>query len=151
MFVYLQVDASRRIGWKRRLLPPDCAMVPSLHCFPPSLVETPLPLKKFGDYMLPVPRGMKYLSVSSFMNILSQYLFFQTVLRSRSIYILIIGGKKQSPPVAIRLEVSMPCNSCFTDAKETVIYLIVYIYLINNNILCFVLSLFSIPRRGNIF
>lgn len=34
-------------------------MVPSLHCFPPSLVDTPLPLKKFGDYMLPVPRGMK--------------------------------------------------------------------------------------------
>ncbi|XP_077291585.1 uncharacterized protein LOC143914978 [Arctopsyche grandis] len=50
------IDVSRRIGWKRRLLPPDCSMVPSLHCFPPSLVETPLPLKKFGEYMLPVPR-----------------------------------------------------------------------------------------------
>lgn len=46
----------RRVGWKRRLLPPDCASLPTLQCFPPRLVSPPLPSREFGGYILPVPR-----------------------------------------------------------------------------------------------
>lgn len=45
-----------RIGWKRRLLPPDCRLSPSLDCFPSRLAEPPLPLRLFGDVQLPAPR-----------------------------------------------------------------------------------------------
>ncbi|GLV48584.1 hypothetical protein CBL_06017 [Carabus blaptoides fortunei] len=46
----------RRIGWKRRVLPPDCESMKSLECFPPRLIHPPLPVKEFGGYILPVPR-----------------------------------------------------------------------------------------------
>ena len=45
-----------RVGWKRRLLPPDCQYSPALQCFPRRLAETPLPLKLFGVEAVPVPR-----------------------------------------------------------------------------------------------
>lgn len=45
-----------RVGWKRRMLPPDCSYSPSLQCFPSRLVTSPLPLKLFGSKVLPVPR-----------------------------------------------------------------------------------------------
>jgi len=45
-----------RIGWKRRLLPPDCDYSPTLECFPARLALTPLPLKLFGTKAVPVPR-----------------------------------------------------------------------------------------------
>lgn len=46
----------RRVGWKRRVLPPDCEVAPSLHCFPLRLVAPPLPKREFGGHPLPVPR-----------------------------------------------------------------------------------------------
>lgn len=46
----------RRVGWKRRLLPPDCETSTSLECFPNRLAVRPLPKKNFGQYELPVPR-----------------------------------------------------------------------------------------------
>ncbi|XP_073989470.1 uncharacterized protein isoform X2 [Rhodnius prolixus] len=52
----LVINMLRRVGWKRRVLPPDCESLPSLNCFPPRLVTPPLPLKEFGGYILPVPR-----------------------------------------------------------------------------------------------
>lgn len=45
-----------RIGWKRRLLPPDCDYSKTLECFPARLAHTPLPLKLFGPRAVPVPR-----------------------------------------------------------------------------------------------
>lgn len=39
-----RTDEYRRVGWKRRLLPPT--MCNQLHCFPPGLVEAPLPVLK---------------------------------------------------------------------------------------------------------
>lgn len=50
------VGMLRRVGWKRRVLPPDCESLPSLNCFPPRLVKPPLPSREFGGYILPVPR-----------------------------------------------------------------------------------------------
>lgn len=46
----------RRVGWTRRVLPPDCELSPSLQCFPPQLVIMPLPIKSFGGYLVHVPR-----------------------------------------------------------------------------------------------
>ncbi|XP_018404872.1 PREDICTED: uncharacterized protein LOC108781418 [Cyphomyrmex costatus] len=46
----------RRVGWTRRVLPPDCEFSPSLQCFPPQLVIPPLPTKQFGGRLMPVPR-----------------------------------------------------------------------------------------------
>ncbi|OAD61965.1 hypothetical protein WN48_00019 [Eufriesea mexicana] len=46
----------RRVGWSRRVLPPDCEFSPSLQCFPPQLVIPPLPAKQFGGRLIPVPR-----------------------------------------------------------------------------------------------
>ncbi|XP_014289448.1 uncharacterized protein [Halyomorpha halys] len=51
-----QINMLRRVGWKRRVLPPDCESLPSLNCFPPRLATPPLPLKEFGGYIVPVPR-----------------------------------------------------------------------------------------------
>ena len=45
----------RRIGWKRRFLPPDCNLE-SLDCFPPRLIIPPLPIKEFGGSLIPAPR-----------------------------------------------------------------------------------------------
>lgn len=45
-----------RVGWKRRLLPPDCDYSPTLDCFPARLALAPLPLKLFGTRAVPVPR-----------------------------------------------------------------------------------------------
>ncbi|XP_076064094.1 uncharacterized protein LOC143038582 [Oratosquilla oratoria] len=49
------IHMMRRVGWRRRLLPPDCEAHPSLSCFPPALVRLPLPLHPFGPLVLPVP------------------------------------------------------------------------------------------------
>ncbi|XP_011300279.1 uncharacterized protein [Fopius arisanus] len=46
----------RRVGWTRRVLPPDCELSPSLQCFPPQLAIPPLPAKQFGGRLMPVPR-----------------------------------------------------------------------------------------------
>ena len=51
-----RVHMLRRVGWRRRILPPDCDAHPSLQCFPPNLAAVPLPLKPFGPLTLPVPR-----------------------------------------------------------------------------------------------
>lgn len=45
-----------RVGWLRRILPPDCQYSVSLECFPERLVREPLPLKLFGEHSVPVPR-----------------------------------------------------------------------------------------------
>ncbi len=45
-----------RVGWKRRMLPPDCDYSSNLDCFPARLAEMPLPLKLFGWQAVPVPR-----------------------------------------------------------------------------------------------
>ena len=45
-----------RVGWQRRILPPDCQYSVSLECFPERLVREPLPLKLFGEHSVPVPR-----------------------------------------------------------------------------------------------
>lgn len=44
-----------RVGWKRRMLPPDCEYSQSLECFPKRLIDPPLELKPFGMKDLPVP------------------------------------------------------------------------------------------------
>ena len=46
-----------RIGWKRRILPPNCDYSPSLDCFPARLMDKPLTSAKFGSAgLVPVPR-----------------------------------------------------------------------------------------------
>jgi len=50
------LDMMKRVGWARRLLPPDCEMSPSLHCFPPRLIETPLPIATINGVEYKVPR-----------------------------------------------------------------------------------------------
>ncbi|XP_049794233.1 uncharacterized protein LOC126203893 [Schistocerca nitens] len=50
------INMLRRVGWKRRVLPPDCESMDSLQCFPPRLITPPLPQKEFGGYVMPVPR-----------------------------------------------------------------------------------------------
>jgi len=45
-----------RVGWKRRILPPNCEFSPSLDCFPVRLMEKPLGNAKFGKAgLIPVP------------------------------------------------------------------------------------------------
>lgn len=45
-----------RIGWKRRLLPPNCDYSPSLQCFPARLVDSPLKMVQFGSLgKIPAP------------------------------------------------------------------------------------------------
>ncbi|KAG7160208.1 uncharacterized protein LOC121876530 [Homarus americanus] len=46
----------RRVGWRRRVLPPDCDAHPTLQCFPPNLAALPLPMRPFGPLSLPAPR-----------------------------------------------------------------------------------------------
>lgn len=46
----------RRVGWKRRVLPPDCDSNPVLNCFPQRLINPPLPTASFEGMELPVPR-----------------------------------------------------------------------------------------------
>jgi hypothetical protein len=46
----------RRVGWKRRVMPPDCEGIAILECFPPNLVAPPLPERNFGGFLMPVPR-----------------------------------------------------------------------------------------------
>lgn len=53
---YFQTQMMRRVGWTRRVLPPDCELSPSLQCFPPQLVISPLPAKQFGKHLINVPR-----------------------------------------------------------------------------------------------
>lgn len=50
-----KLDVMRRIGWKRRMLPPNCEDSKSLDCFPVRLLRKPLPMKLFGSEQLPVP------------------------------------------------------------------------------------------------
>ncbi|XP_069177357.1 uncharacterized protein [Procambarus clarkii] len=51
-----RVHMLRRVGWRRRVLPPDCDAHPTLQCFPPSLAALPLPKRPFGPLSLPAPR-----------------------------------------------------------------------------------------------
>nr|CAD7445338.1 unnamed protein product [Timema bartmani] len=50
------INMLRRVGWKRRMLPPNCEEMTSLECFPPRLIARPLPLKEFGG-LNPGPSG----------------------------------------------------------------------------------------------
>lgn len=50
-----KLDVMRRVGWKRRVLPPNCEDSKSLDCFPVHLLRKPLPMKSFGWKKLPVP------------------------------------------------------------------------------------------------
>lgn len=53
-----QQNVYKRIGWHRRILPPDCDWTPSLHCFPTHLVDDlPLSKRRLGKYMYSVPKG----------------------------------------------------------------------------------------------
>lgn len=52
-----QQNMYKRIGWKRRILPPNCDWTPSLDCFPAHLIELPLPERKLGKHMYAVPMG----------------------------------------------------------------------------------------------
>ncbi|XP_055627650.1 uncharacterized protein LOC129769409 [Toxorhynchites rutilus septentrionalis] len=47
----------KRVGWKRRLLPPHCDWTPSLDCFPIHLLEASLPRRKLGSHFYSVPMG----------------------------------------------------------------------------------------------
>lgn len=51
-----ELDMMKRVGWSRRLLPPDCDYSPSLHCFPPRLIEPPLPVAIVNQIQYHVPR-----------------------------------------------------------------------------------------------
>nr|XP_027208900.1 uncharacterized protein LOC113802494 [Penaeus vannamei] len=51
-----RVHMLRRVGWRRRVLPPDCDAHPVLQCFPPQLALDPLPSRPFGPLSLPAPR-----------------------------------------------------------------------------------------------
>lgn len=44
----------RRVGWKHRILPPESCE--SLHCFPPNLVDKPLPQVSFLGQKWDIPR-----------------------------------------------------------------------------------------------
>lgn len=58
LFRVFQQKVYRRIGWRRRFLPPHCDWSPSLQCFPVNLVDdSPLPRKRLGHYSYPVPMG----------------------------------------------------------------------------------------------
>uniref|UniRef100_A0A6E8VP47 Uncharacterized protein n=1 Tax=Anopheles coluzzii TaxID=1518534 RepID=A0A6E8VP47_ANOCL len=48
----------KRIGWKRRLLPPNCDWTPSLDCFPHNLLQGTLPKRPLGhQHHYTVPMG----------------------------------------------------------------------------------------------
>ncbi|XP_055610297.1 uncharacterized protein LOC129757191 [Uranotaenia lowii] len=47
----------KRIGWKRRLMPPHCDWTPSLDCFPVHLLQIPLPQRRLGQHIYSVPMG----------------------------------------------------------------------------------------------
>ena len=50
----VSVNKYRRVGWKNRLIPLNsCELV---HCFPASLIATPLPKEKFMNFDVPIPR-----------------------------------------------------------------------------------------------
>nr|XP_029711981.1 uncharacterized protein LOC109622844 [Aedes albopictus] len=60
LIVFQRDDAQsmyKRVGWKRRLLPPHCDWTPSLDCFPIHLLEASLPRRKLGRYFYSVPMG----------------------------------------------------------------------------------------------
>lgn len=57
MPIRLQQNVFKRVGWKRRLLPPHCDWTPSLDCFPMHLLELPLPQKRLGRHTYDVPMG----------------------------------------------------------------------------------------------
>lgn len=54
----LVTDNMRRVGWKHRILPPDsCSLI---HCFPPHLLDSPLPKAQFYGIEVSVPKeGME--------------------------------------------------------------------------------------------
>lgn len=58
-----RTENMRRVGWKNRVIPPD--MCETIHCFPPKLIEPPLPQITFGNLEVPVPHEeiemLKYL------------------------------------------------------------------------------------------
>uniref|UniRef100_A0A182YPL2 Uncharacterized protein n=1 Tax=Anopheles stephensi TaxID=30069 RepID=A0A182YPL2_ANOST len=47
----------KRIGWKRRLLPPHCDWTPSLECFPVNLLQGTLAKRPLGRHHYTVPMG----------------------------------------------------------------------------------------------
>ncbi|XP_052861978.1 uncharacterized protein LOC128268797 [Anopheles cruzii] len=47
----------KRIGWKRRILPPQCDWTPSLDCFPVNLLQGSLPSRPLGNSLYTVPMG----------------------------------------------------------------------------------------------
>ncbi|XP_052898431.1 uncharacterized protein LOC128305151 [Anopheles moucheti] len=59
--VVFQLDETqgmyKRIGWKRRVLPPHCDWTPSLECFPVNLLQGTLPKRPLGRYDYTVPMG----------------------------------------------------------------------------------------------
>lgn len=59
--VVFQLDETqgmyKRIGWKRRLLPPHCDWTPSLECFPINLLQGTLPKRPLGRHHYTVPMG----------------------------------------------------------------------------------------------
>uniref|UniRef100_A0AAG5DDI7 Uncharacterized protein n=1 Tax=Anopheles atroparvus TaxID=41427 RepID=A0AAG5DDI7_ANOAO len=59
--VVFQLDVAqamyKRVGWKRRLLPPHCDWTPSLDCFPVNLLQGALPKRPLGRMLYTVPMG----------------------------------------------------------------------------------------------
>uniref|UniRef100_A0A182NKD7 Uncharacterized protein n=1 Tax=Anopheles dirus TaxID=7168 RepID=A0A182NKD7_9DIPT len=59
--VVFQLDEAqgmyKRVGWKRRLLPPHCDWTPSLECFPVNLLQGTLPKRPLGRLFYTVPMG----------------------------------------------------------------------------------------------
>uniref|UniRef100_A0A182Q5U0 Uncharacterized protein n=1 Tax=Anopheles farauti TaxID=69004 RepID=A0A182Q5U0_9DIPT len=59
--VVFQLDEAqgmyKRVGWKRRLLPPHCDWTPSLDCFPVNLLQGTLPKRPLGRMFYTVPMG----------------------------------------------------------------------------------------------
>ncbi|XP_050096839.1 uncharacterized protein LOC126578388 [Anopheles aquasalis] len=47
----------KRVGWKRRLLPPHCDWTPSLDCFPMVLLQGSLSTRPLGPSIYTVPMG----------------------------------------------------------------------------------------------
>lgn len=56
-FQSFQQKMYKRVGWKRRLMPPHCDWTPSLDCFPIHLLEASLPRRKLGRFFYSVPMG----------------------------------------------------------------------------------------------
>ncbi|EDS31425.1 conserved hypothetical protein [Culex quinquefasciatus] len=60
LVVFQRDDAQsmyKRVGWRRRLMPPHCDWTPSLDCFPSHLLEKVLPRRKLGHFFYHVPMG----------------------------------------------------------------------------------------------